>query len=139
MFKSRAKEEGYPTLWECWQDVHTWKDFKDFLPLLEPRWVVRTTRWVRHPVGEWRYRQRAKWAKSIQVGDKVCTCSLKHVTVTEKRDWDQILGDDGAGYSLMNCCDQIQADDSCHTPYVTETFTSDYKVDAVSPASWGSE
>jgi hypothetical protein len=125
-------KNGLPTLWDCAKDIHSWKDFVDFLPLLVPMPVVRTWHAIRHPKAWLFERQRIKWAKSIRKGDVVCDCSGKHVTVasvipqTPELPWGfDIMDTDGCGHDLLSCCDPVMADDSCHNYCLTNPDESD--------------
>jgi hypothetical protein len=59
---------------------------------------------------------KVKWAESINVGDQVCDCRGKHITVAAK-DGDDITSDDGSRCSLFRCCSPIEADGGCHTAW----------------------
>lgn len=106
--------EGMPTLRECWEDVHSFKDLLEFLPLLVPTPIYRSWRAARHPIYYYRRVQHNRWCDSVRVGDWVCSCSGDHVQVEALEDRDTILASDGSRYSLAACCVPIEGDNSCH-------------------------
>lgn len=94
-----------PSLWECAKDIHSLKDFREFLPLLVPMPLYRLGRTVRHPIWWFLGWQRTRWAKSVKVGDKVIDCSHKLVTVVEKVDKFDFIDEYGYYHDVLACCE----------------------------------
>lgn len=111
------KEPGFPTIRECWDDEHSWKNFKDCASLLVPMPIYRLYDKVRHPRRAYAYFRKELWMRNLQVGDRVCSC-MGHVVIAEfaeDQPRDDFLDTAGRNHSLFNCCCPIQPDDSCHS------------------------
>lgn len=75
---------------------------------------------VRHPVWTYHDYLNVRWAKSIKVGDVVCDCACKHVTVAQLDDDLCILDDQGHYHDLIACCSPVKEDNSCHSMYLSD-------------------
>lgn len=104
----------HTSLWACLKDVHSGRDFLEWLTLLIPRRATIAGRWVRHPLREYRWLQHARWADRVQEGDMVCDCRGMHVRVGEIDGHGGCHTEDGHAVSLYHCCTEIQPDGTCH-------------------------
>lgn len=104
-FSVRSKKEWEPSLWDCFKDVHSLKDFVEFLPLLIPRPVLQLQRMARHPVWAWYDHKHYSWAESLKVGDRVIDCRNRVVTITGWEDRYDFIDENGQYHDVITCCE----------------------------------
>lgn len=57
---------------------------------------------------------KERWCKTVKVGDVVCDCRGRHITVAEILEHEDVLDTEGNRCSLFHCCDAVEDDNSCH-------------------------